>query len=96
MKHLLILFMIIGTIFVLEYEGYYFGPCQGGVCYAIEGYDVSPETKFCDSLKCVEETLDQTGTEHLKNVYKITYDTRLKTSEIKPVSIKYRATIEGD
>jgi len=82
---------VVGVIFVMEYNGYYWDPCDGNHCFAIDGYEVDDKTVFCDSLQCVEDNLEKTGTEHLDKIYKIEYDEENIT--IKRVGISYRATV---
>ena len=104
MKNLMMFLTIFGVFFILNYEGYYFNPCDGDVCLAIPGYTVAPDTKICDSLLCVEGLLEKTGMEHFKNAYKITlnfcgfiiliYDEYNKTAKIEPVEITYKATVK--
>ena len=87
------LLTIFGTIFILNYEGWYWDPCDGhGHCFAIDGHHVPEKTVFCDSLSCVEETLDKTGANNLESAYRIDYSD--ETATIKKVKIGYRATIE--
>ena len=60
-------------IFIVQYDGYYFDPCSGDICLAIDGYNVAPQTIFCDSIECVEETLNKNGITHLNGVYEMIY-----------------------
>lgn len=92
MKTLITMVLIIGTIFIMEYDGYYFDPCSGNMCLSIEGYHVPAKTIFYGSIGEIEEHLNKTGMDHLEGIYEIRYNPQSAT--IRKVNIKYRATIE--
>ncbi len=99
MRKICLLVALIGTFYVLSYEGHYFDPCRDGrICLAINGYNVQARDVICDSLKCVEDTLNRPyGTEHLNGVYKIEY---FRIGDVQPsvqieeVKIKKKVTVE--
>ena len=90
---ILMAFLLVGVIFVIEYDGYYFNPCNGsGNCFAIDGYEVAGDKVFCDSLECVENKLYETGIDHINKIYRIEYSESDAT--IRKVKIKFKATLE--
>jgi hypothetical protein len=95
MKTLLSLFLI-GTIFIIQYKGYYFDPCDGDMCLAIEGHDVAAETFFCDDVECVESILNKQGVEHLLGVFRLNYGFPINKQEasLMEVDIVHKITID--
>jgi hypothetical protein len=91
---------LIGIIFVMQYEGYYYDPCHYDVdtgmttCYAINGYEVRPETVYLNSVKEVEDQINKSGIEHISGIYKIDYDIIIGSSSIKKVEITHRVTVK--
>lgn len=92
MNKALPLIIIAGIVFVLNYEAYYWDPCGGDTCFSVEGHHVAPKVIYCDSLGCVEDILEETGIEHLSSIFRIDYTEN--TATIKPVRIKYKATLK--
>jgi hypothetical protein len=99
MKYLLSLFLL-GTVFIVQYEGYYFDPCtctgSTCMCLAIDGYNVAPKTHFCDDVKCVEGILSEYGVEHLEGVFMLHYGFPIDKQEatIERVEVVHKITIE--
>ncbi len=65
--------MIFMVFYLIQYEGYYFNPCSGNICFAISGYDVAPETIYCPTKDCVRESLKKKGKQHLGGIYEILF-----------------------
>jgi len=77
MRKFLLLFVLVLAIFYIEYEGYYWDPCdtQDGTCLAIYcppgGCFTSGTKVFCPDAECVKKILNKQGQDHLGVIYKI-------------------------
>ena len=93
---LLLSFLLVGSIFFVQYEGYYFNPCSGDVCLAIEGYNVAPKTHFCASVECIEDVLAKKGVEYLEGVFQLDfpYLEDGATSTLKEIDVVHRVTVK--
>lgn len=91
MKLLSILF-IFEIVFILNYEGYHDIPKDP--YEALMSEPVPAETRYCDDMQCVDENLLETGTKHLKSIYKITYYPESMTCDIEVRKVTLRPTIE--
>jgi len=78
--------MLITIFFLVEYESYTWNPCSGDMCLAINcpgGLCESPSQQFfVKTLEEVKTIVDRNGTEHLKGMYRIEYDSINKKATV--------------
>ena len=92
-----LILIMIGVFYLIHYEGYYWDPCSKGSCFAINGYEVEPETIVCGDMDCVEQTLNSRSIDHLKFVDKVWYQysgDKLDNFKVKRLNIKHKVVAE--
>ena len=87
-------------VYIVEYEGYTWNPCSGNMCLAIYctgpgGNCTVPAVEYyCQSLAQLEKIIKKNGTEHIRGLWRLTWNGNEKGGKVKKLKIVPTVKIE--